>query len=53
MQLDSSALAQVRAWAAQGRLRPGDAVFRSRNVFDENECSDCPRGLVCREYITA
>lgn len=51
MQLDAAALAQVRAWAAQGRLRAGDAVFRSRNVFDETECAECPRGLVCREYI--
>jgi hypothetical protein len=51
MQLDALALSQVRAWAAQGRLRPGFAVFRSTNVFDESECSECPRGLVCKEFI--
>jgi len=51
MQLDALALSQVRAWAAQGRLRPGFAVFKSTNVFDESVCSECPRGLVCKEFI--
>jgi len=51
MTLSSEALAQVRAWAAQGRLRPGDAVFRAKNVFTESECSECPRGLACRDPI--
>jgi hypothetical protein len=51
MQLDALALSQVRVWAAQGRLRPGFAVFRSTNVFDESVCSECPRGLVCKEFI--
>ena len=51
MQLDALALSLVRAWAAQGRLRPGFAVFKSTNVFDESVCSECPRGLVCKEFI--
>ena len=49
MQLDAAALEQVSLWAAQGRLRPGDAVFRSRSVFDDTVCSACPRGLKCME----
>jgi hypothetical protein len=49
MPLDAAALDQVRMWAAQGRLRPGDAVFRSRSVFDDTVCSECPRGLKCME----
>ena len=49
MQLDAAALEQVSLWAAQGRLRPGDAVFRSRSVFDDTVCSECPRGLKCME----
>jgi hypothetical protein len=53
MSLSSEALAQVRVWASQGRLRTGDAVFRDRNVFDSNVCSSCPRKLVCQEYINA
>jgi hypothetical protein len=49
MPLDAAALEQVRMWAAEGRLRPGDAVFRSRSVFDDTVCSECPRGLKCME----
>jgi len=49
MTLSSQDLAQVRAWAAQGRLQAGDAVYRSKNVFTDIECSECPRGLACRD----
>jgi hypothetical protein len=53
VQLNALAISQVRAWAAQGRLWPGFAVFRSTNVFDESACSECPRGLVCKEFIAS
>jgi hypothetical protein len=49
MTLSSDAVSQVQAWAAQGRLRAGDVVFKDKNVFTEDACSFCPRGLLCKE----
>jgi hypothetical protein len=42
-----AAAAQAQAWAAAGRLRPGAAVFRARNVFSSTvtACAPCPAGL--------
>lgn len=38
---------RAQTWAAQGVLRPGFAVFRTRRVFTGQQCSPCPANLVC------
>ncbi len=47
--LDAVALDQLGRWVAEGRLRPGDAVFNSKTVFDSTVCEACPRGLKCTQ----
>jgi hypothetical protein len=48
-----AAAAQAQAWAAAGRLRPGAAVFRARNVFSTAvaACAPCPAGLRCAAFV--
>ena len=45
--------AQAEAWAAAGRLRPGAAVFRARDVFSSSvaACAPCPAGLRCAAHV--
>jgi len=45
-----AALAQAQAWAAQRRLLPGAAVYRSPAVFSTavTVCTPCPTGLKCK-----
>ena len=48
-----AALPQAEAWAAARRLRPGDTVFRARDVFSKSVsvCAPCPAGLRCAAHV--